>query len=528
MPLTSAVPGLRHAAATTLLLVAALAPLPAVSVAPTAAAAAKAAPRVKVINGCLKSKPEPGSRKKIDLCYTVFKPARASSSRPVPMIMHSHGWGGSRSTTRSAFARFTGAGYGVISFDQRGWGESGGRSHVASPAYEGVDVRTLVRFVSTLRWVEQDRPGDPRLGAIGGSYGGAYQLLGAFEELRRTGRAVFDAIAPEITWNDVGDAVAPDGLVRTAWAEVLAADSVPQRALAPAVHRALALARDTGRFPDPTSGVADLESFFARNGPQWQARQGRRLAIPVLLGQGTTDSLFPLQEGLRTWRSALSARSRSRSIFVGYNGGHLLPAAQLAGTEVVSDPCSAQLAGGDFEQLTLRFFDEQLKGRDRGLTGYGRLHLATPDATCLTVRSAGVTDTVALGTVTSAPGSGQHGAVVREVAAGPLTLAGTPYLTGAVSVPDADDHAFYGLAVGPSPAEARLVHGAVLPVAATAPVAGLRRRVDLPSVAVRVPSGQYLYLWTSPTDPTFPMPASRAPGVVTIDDTVVHLPVVGD
>src|SRR5690349_22440070 len=113
------------------------------------------------------------------------------------MIMHSHGWGGSRSTSASDFTKFLDAGYGVLSFDQRGFGESGGTAYVENPTVEGRDVTRLVRLVARLRWVRQDAPGDPRLGAIGGSYGGGYQFLAAFEQLRRQGRPVFDALAPE-------------------------------------------------------------------------------------------------------------------------------------------------------------------------------------------------------------------------------------------------------------------------------------------------------------------------------------------
>jgi ABC-2 type transport system ATP-binding protein len=119
------------------------------------------------------------------------------------MIMHSHGWGGSRATQPDSFQELLDHGYGVLSFDQRGFGASGGQAHVENPAYEGKDVRKLVQLVSGLPWVRQDGPGDPRLAAIGGSYGGGYQFLGAFEELRLRGKPVFDALAPEITWYDL-------------------------------------------------------------------------------------------------------------------------------------------------------------------------------------------------------------------------------------------------------------------------------------------------------------------------------------
>ena len=120
-----------------------------------------------------------------------------------------------RTTNPAGVREFLDAGYGVLSFDQRGWGASGGFAHVENPGLEGKDVRRLVRLVGNLGWVKQDGPGDPRLGAVGGSYGGGYQVLGAFESLRVRGKPVFDAIAPEITWHDLSQSIAPEGVVRT-------------------------------------------------------------------------------------------------------------------------------------------------------------------------------------------------------------------------------------------------------------------------------------------------------------------------
>src|SRR3954466_12089035 len=129
--------------------------------APAHAAAAAAAAGPTTTNGCLSSVPEPGSTATVKICYTIFRPAVADRRHRVPMVMHSHGWGGSRTTDPAAFTSWLRSGYGVISFDQRGFGQSGGQAHVENPAYEGADVRRLVRLVSTLRWVRQDGPGDP-------------------------------------------------------------------------------------------------------------------------------------------------------------------------------------------------------------------------------------------------------------------------------------------------------------------------------------------------------------------------------
>jgi ABC-2 type transport system ATP-binding protein len=268
-----------------------------------------------------------------------------------------------------------------------------------------------------------------------------------------------------------------------------------------------------------------MPAFFRKNGPKWHVDHGRRLDIPVLFGQGTTDSLFPLQQGLANWHHAITPAARRHSIFVAYNGGHVLPAVLPRGVEVTSDPCSKELAGGDFEQLSLRFFDEQLRGRDTGLTGYGRYHLATPDSTCTTVASVRANTEYAVGTVATTEAGGAP--LAYPVVAGPVRVAGTPYLTGSLTALGANNRAFYGLAIGTSPADAHLVQDNVLPLNELAPVIGETRRIDLPSVAVDVPEGQTLYVLASPVSDTFVGMGSRTPGAVILDDTVVHLPVVG-
>jgi ABC-2 type transport system ATP-binding protein len=489
-------------------------------------AAATAAAQTKVTHDCLASVPDPDTTEKVKICYSVFRPAQASRSHRVPLLMHSHGWGGSRAKDPAAFSRFLNAGYGVLSFDQRGFGESGGHAYVENPTVEGHDVRKLVRLVSRLKWVKQDGKGDPRLGATGGSYGGGYQFLAAFEELRTKGKPVFDALAPEITWYDLNQSLAPGKVVRTEWASVLSAASVPSDALPPKVYAALAEGAATGFWPDGTvPGTLNISDFFRKNGPRWHVSQGRKLDIPVLLGQGTTDSLFPLQQGLANWKQALTRQARRDSIFVGYNGGHVLPAVVPRGIDVTSDPCSKKLAGGNFEQLSLRFFNEQLRHRESGLRGYGKFHLATPDSKCTTVRTVAPDATYDVGTVAVPAAAGVP--LPYKVADGPIRIAGSSYLTGTLTALGANNRAFYGLAVGTSEADAHLVQNNVLPLNELLPVNAEKRRIDLPAVAVDVPAGQSLYLIASPVSDTFGAMGSRTPGAIVLNDTVVHLPVVG-
>ena len=509
----------RVAAATTVAaLVAAIAP--ALSSSP---AAAQVGPRVT--NGCVESVPEPGTTEKVDICYTVFQPKGATRRHKVPMIFHSHGWAGSRTKDPSTFAKWLDAGFGVISFDQRGFGESGGKAHVENPAIEGRDVQRLVARVARMPWVRKDGKGDPRLGAIGGSYGGGYQYVGAFRNLMDKGEPIFDALAPEITWHDLNESLAPQEVVRTAWALTLSAAG--SEALPPEVLVALGQGAATGFWPrGEVPGSADMRKFFAKNGPAWHVRNGRRLDIPVLMGQGATDSLFPLDQGIKNFRRALTPRARKRSIFVGYNGGHVLPAVFPQAVGVTSDPCSRKLAGGRFSDLALRFFTETLKGRPTGLRGHGRYHLATAAGRCTTVGSVKADKTFEVGTVATTEAVGAPTAF--KVADGPIRVAGTPYLSGTLTAAGVNNRAFYGLAVGTNPLDAKLVQNNVLPIFELEPVLGEERRVELPSVAVDVPKGQSLFVVATAVSDTFVGMGSRTPGVVVLENAVVDLPVVGE
>lgn len=491
------------------------------SLASAGSAPAARAAGVSVSDGCLQSVPEPGETEQVDICWMLFRPAGATRKRPVPLVFQSHGWGGSRWTDAAQAQRFTDRGYGVLSFDQRGFGESGGHAHVENPDLEGADVRALVAMVADLPWVIQDRKGDPRVGAIGGSYGGGYQFLMAFEEIRATGRQVVDALVPQITWHDLEESLAPEGVVRTEWAAALSAGSLPSDALPPNVYKALVEGAATGTWPDGSiPGTEDMVTFMEKNGPKWQVAQGAKLDVPVLFGQGTTDTLFPLEQALTNWKVALTRKARKRSIFTAYNGGHALPAVLPAGVTVSSDPCAEKLSGGDFTDLTLAFLDRALKGAKKKVRGYGRFHVATPESGCVTTRSVARRLELPVGTVATTAAAGVP--IAHEVAEGPLTVAGGSHLTALATTVGADARAFYGLAIGTSPADATLVQNNVLPFRAALPLVGEEVRIELPAVGVEVPEGQSLFLMASPISDTFVGMSSRTPGVVLLEDAVLH------
>lgn len=478
-------------------------------------------------DGCFASVPDPGTTAPVQICYTIHKPAGATARQQVPVLLEGHGWGGSRTKTAERFTPYLSAGYGVISFDQRGFGESGGKAQTMDPAIEGVDVRKLVDLAARQPWVTKDKPGDPRIGAIGGSYGGGYQYVGAFSEIAATGRTRFDALAPEYTWWDLSDALAPSGVARSEWLAVLVAAAQPSQALTETAMRGFVEGSATGQYPDY------VRDFYADNGPRHHIDAGRRLDIPVLVRQGVSDNLFNLNQGLKN-QAALTPRARKRSVFVGFHGGHALPAVlprgSHAGAPVAlggggTDPCSAALQGGkgDFTSLQLRFFDVHLKGAKGTVPGEGAYALVTPEGTCLQSPRLGTDRSFAAGTVTTpvaTAGPPQYVALGK----GPLTVAGTPYVDAKVTTLTPEARAFFALAVGTSPANATVVHSNLLPHREPTAVAGVARRIELPAVAVQVPEGQQLFLVVSPVAEMFAGQGSRVPGVMTLTDAKVRVP----
>lgn len=465
-------------------------------------------------NACISSVPEPGTATPIQICYSLFKPPTASPSATVPLIFHSHGWGGSRTKDPAAFKSWLDAGYGVLSFDQRSFGESTGVAHVMNPDLEGRDVVNLVDFVATLDWVTKQRPSDPLIGAIGGSYGGGYQFAGAFTELRDQGRTRFDALAPEITWWDLKQSLAPDEAARTMWLTILFAAGGTH--LPPSVAAGFVALITTGQWPTGQAG-RDLDAFFAKNGPAWHVKHGRKLDIPVLIGQGLSDNLFNLNQGLKNFDKALTARARSRSLFVGYNAGHTLPSVLPPGFATPGDPCSIALGSPTFAALSQRFMALNLRKQSTGLKGFGSYHLSTADGRCLTQRNLQPNKQYRVGKLSTVL------PVNVPLAKGPITVAGVPELKAKVTslVPNAG--AFFALSVGTTPLDAKIVQNNTMPLREPRPVHGARRTLDLPGIAVDVPAGKTLFLTVSPVADMFAGQDGHVPGAISLSDVTLQL-----
>jgi len=136
-----------------------------------------------------------------------------------PTILEGPGWSMSGATDTSSptdptlgvvgLAPLLKAGYNVLTWDPRGFGASGGTAQVDSPDAEGRDVQALIDYVARQPEAQLDGPNDPRVGMVGGSYGGGIQLVTAAIDRR------VDAMVPDIAWNSLYTALYKDDTVKS-------------------------------------------------------------------------------------------------------------------------------------------------------------------------------------------------------------------------------------------------------------------------------------------------------------------------
>jgi ABC-2 type transport system ATP-binding protein len=146
----------------------------------------------------------------------------------VPAILLAHGFGGTKRSVADDAADFAARGYAVLAWTARGFGRSGGEIHLDSPDYEVRDAQRLIDWLAARPDIARDGAGDPKVAAVGGSYGGALALMLAGQDQR------VDAIVPMITWNDLASAFpmrpvrAGRGVFKKQWAGIFGGAAAPR------------------------------------------------------------------------------------------------------------------------------------------------------------------------------------------------------------------------------------------------------------------------------------------------------------
>lgn len=292
---------------------------------------------------------------------TIFQPELAPGET-APLIIHAHGFGVFRmSAPLSIYGLMIYSGiaakeawnnnYWVISFDQRGHGQSDGMIRIMDPDYEVKDVPALIDWaMANISRITKDAAGDPEVGMIGESYGGGAQLMSAAVDKR------IDAIIPITTWSSFETSLTPGQVPKSGWLTTLitVGNTLNPGHMEPLVNNAYWEARSGKIAPE-------VFEFLHTHSPRYNCEKGALPDADILLIQGMRDVLFPLNEAKENFECLSNGENDVRLIAT--QDGHLLPLTQwspVPGYHVESTVhCDEHTI--DMSQMAVDWFDEKLK-----------------------------------------------------------------------------------------------------------------------------------------------------------------------
>ena len=306
----------------------------AVVIAPFAiSATAASAPAVSVKTLHFDTQVGPNDATHCDVIGDLYTPSTASKAHPAPAILTTNGFGGSKNDQAGEAMAFAKRGYVVLSYSGLGFGGSDCNIQLDDPDWDGKAAKQLVDFLggakaatdgTKINYVQLDRRAhdgkshsfDPRVGMVGGSYGGQVQFAAASVDPR------IDTIVPLITWNDLSYSLAPNntsfstgvtyrtpGVEKYHWTTLFFAVGIKNGVDNKGTNKSYVngcanfdaractskVQLDALGYPTPDTLA------FARHASV--ASYMNRIKIPTLLGQGEADTLFNLQEVVATYRA---------------------------------------------------------------------------------------------------------------------------------------------------------------------------------------------------------------------------------
>ncbi|MFF7753630.1 CocE/NonD family hydrolase [Streptomyces sp. NPDC007971] len=462
---------------------------------------------------------------------TSYFTGAASGRRPAVLL--GHGFGGTKDDVRDEAEDLARAGYAVLTWSARGFGHSTGKIGLNDPRHEVADVSRLIDWLAKQPQVRLDKPGDPRVGMAGGSYGGAISLLAAGYDHR------VDAIAPAITYWNLADALFPNGVFKKLWAGIFFNTG------GGCARFEADLCRMYDRVAESGTPDAAARRLLQERSPSAVAD---RIKVPTLLVQGQTDSLFTLAQ-------ADAAQKAVRA------GGAPVDVDWIAGGHDGGDLESARVEG-----RVTAWFDRYLKGdrsadtgpafritrtggvnsttgaaqlRGASATGYPGLHghrrtialtgreqhFANPAGASPPALSAlpglggsgSLAQLSALGVGVSLDFPGQYAKFDSAPLATGLTVTGSPTVTVRVTS-TGDDAVLFGKVydVGPGGRQQVLPSQLVAPLRVTGARAGKDVTITLPAIDHEVQKGHRLRLVLASTDLGYASPAAPATYTVSL------------
>ncbi|MGW5278521.1 CocE/NonD family hydrolase [Streptomyces collinus] len=450
-----------------------------------------------------------------------------------PAVLLAHGFGGSKDDVRQQAEDLARDGYAVLTWSARGFGKSTGRIGLNDPGHEVADVSRLIDWLAEQPQVRLDRPGDPRVGVTGGSYGGAISLLAAGHDPR------VDAIAPAVTYWNLADALFPDGVFKKLWTGVFFNTGGGCARFEPALCRMYDRVAESGT-PD-----AAARALLEERSP---SAVGGRIKVPTLLVQGQTDSLFTLSQ---SDAAARAIRANGAPVDVdwiagGHDGGdmengrvqrrvtawfdHYLkgdtstgtgPAFRITRTGGVDSTDGATLLRGASADTYPGLRDHR---RTVALTG-GTRRIANPAGASPPAVSAlpglggsgGLAQLSALGVGVSVDFPGQYAKFDSAPLTRDLRITGTPTVTAHVTS-SSDDAVLFGKVydVGPDGTRQVLPSQLVTPLRVTGARHGKDVTITLPAIDHEVQKDHRLRLVLASTDLGYASPAAPATYTVSV------------
>lgn len=300
-------------------------------------------------------------------------PAGVAPGKPAPgAVLATNGFGGNKSGTGpngngSYAARFAEQGYVTLSYSGLGFGGSSCDIYVDEPKFDGQAGSQLVSFLGGAKGiatkdgapfdiaglVRLDAEGsdgkphanDPRVGMVGGSYGGQIQFAIASVDPR------MDALAPTYTWNDLGYSLSPNnaggsgtevrsqtpGIWKQGWQALFFGLGVATPVTNPANE-----AGTCGGYPMwVCQAVAEQATLGYPSAATLQKVKdvsvgyyAPKIKIPVLFSQGQKDSLFNLAEAVATYEQLRKQGNTVRMVWQswGHTQGSPVPGELDTGT----------------------------------------------------------------------------------------------------------------------------------------------------------------------------------------------------
>jgi ABC-2 type transport system ATP-binding protein len=339
-----------------------------------------------------------------------------SPGQRAPVVLNGPGWGsaGADDPTTGAIKAMLDQGYNVLTWDPRGFGRSGGQATIDAPDVEGRDTQALIDWAAQSPAVQLDAPGDPRVGMVGGSYGGGIQYSTASIDRR------IDALVPTVGWHSLETSLYKDRTFKQGWNSLLIAGAATA-SLDPHIRSAYQAAMATGTLP-----AADV-TWFRSRGPGGAALA--RIAAPTLIIGGTVDTLFPLDEDVAIYRQLKAAGTPVKMVWMcGGHGACLIGNGGTLAAPTLDANALGQPQDDHLDQLTASWLTRYLKGDAGTATGPG-FEARSDDGAYhaypgYPVRAAKAVTATGRGTLRLAAG-----------ATSGTPIAATPVATGAVDVP---------------------------------------------------------------------------------------------